>query len=61
MNADQESTEGFTYGAIIGLSGLIVAGWLSVALLALHRFRWLEWRFGEFLKVVDGAGRIPFQ
>ncbi len=54
-----QDTDGLAYAALIALSGLIVATSLAVVLVALEQLGWMEWRFDEFLKVLEHARRLP--
>ena len=52
---DHESNDGLTFGALIGLSGIIVAAALAVVLFALRLLAAMEARLGELKAVVEGG------
>ena len=53
---DHESNEGLAIATLVGLSGVIAAFALTVALFALRLIVAMEKRLGEFNTVIDGVG-----
>ncbi len=52
---DHESNDGLTFGALIGLSGAIIATSLALVLFALRILAAMEARLGELKAVVEGG------